>query len=111
MKPTTYFIVMVFFFIGTLVPAYGIQSDSLLCDGRIVSVGNIAGDVIRKCGQPTYASQREDKIVEHDYWGDSVVITVLIDDWIFNFGPDRFQYRLLLVNGRVVKIESLDYGY
>jgi len=67
MKPTTYFIVMVFCFTGYLVPAYGIQSDSLYCDGRIVSVGDVAGDVLRKCGEPMYVSKREDKIVEHDY--------------------------------------------
>ncbi len=111
MKPTGYFIIMVFCFAATIAPAYGLQSDSLYCDGRIVSIGDTAGEVIRKCGQPTYALQREEKLVEHDDFGDRVIITVIIDDWTFNFGPDRFQYRLVLKNGRVGKIESLDYGY
>ncbi|MGD0845263.1 MAG: DUF2845 domain-containing protein [Geobacteraceae bacterium] len=34
-----------------------------------------------------------------------------MDDWTFNFGPDRFQYHILLKNGRVWKIDSLGYGY
>ncbi|BDV42957.1 hypothetical protein GURASL_18800 [Geotalea uraniireducens] len=42
---------------------------------------------------------------------DRTVTEVTVDDWTFNFGPDRFQYRLLLEDGRVTRIESLDYGY
>lgn len=110
MKPAFCFMIMVFCFILTLAPVYGLQSDSLLCDG-IISIGATAGDVLRKCGQPAYATQREERIVEGDDIGGRVIITVLIDDWTFNFGPDRFQYRVLLKNGRVVRIESLDYGY
>jgi len=34
-----------------------------------------------------------------------------IDDWLFNFGPNEFQYQLILENGRVTRIDSLDYGY
>ena len=69
-------------------------------------------DVVRKCGQPTYTSQREQKVVEWgDIPGERIITTVVIDDWIFNFGRDRFQYRVLLKNSRVWKIESLDYGY
>ena len=110
MNSTIHFIVMIFFCTVTLVPAYAVQSDSLFCDG-IVSVGATAGDVLRKCGQPAYATQREERIVEGSDGRDRVIITAIIDDWTFNFGPDRFQYRLILKNGRVVRIESLDYGY
>jgi len=68
--------------------------------------------LVRKCGQPTYTSQREQKIVEEGYThGERIITTIVIDDWTFNFGRDRFQYRILLKNGRVWKIESLDYGY
>jgi len=84
----------------------------MMCSGGIVSVGDIVLDVVRKCGQPTYTSQREQKVVEWgDIPGERIITTVVIDDWIFNFGRDRFQYRVLLKNSRVWKIESLDYGY
>jgi hypothetical protein len=93
------------------VPSDAVQTDSLYCDGQIVSVGDTAGEVISKCGQPAYVFQHEQKIVEEDYAASRIITTNIIDDWTFNFGPDRFQYRVLLKNGRVSEIESLDYGY
>ena len=92
--------------------AFAVESDSLICSEGIVSVGDIASDVVRKCGQPAYTSQRQEKIVEGgDFSGVRIITTIVVDDWIFNFGRDRFQYRILLKNGRVWRIESLDYGY
>jgi hypothetical protein len=88
------------------------QSDSFMCSGGIVSQRDIASDVVRKCGQPAYTTQREQAVVEE---GDSpsqrIVRTIIIDDWIFNFGPNRFQYRVILKNGMVWSVESLGYGY
>jgi len=92
--------------------AFAITSDSLMCSGGIVSVGDMVLDVLRKCGQPTYATQREQKFVEvDDFLGEHIITTIVIDDWLFNFGRDRLQYRILLKNSRVWRIESLDYGY
>ena len=87
-------------------------SDSLRCGGGIVAVGDLAPELVRKCGQPFYATQREQKIVEEGTIpGDRIITTIIIDDWTYNFGPNRFQYRILLRNGRVWNIESLNYGY
>jgi Protein of unknown function (DUF2845) len=92
--------------------AFALASDSLICSDGIVSVGDMAPDLIRKCGQPADTTQREQKIVEEgDTPGERIITTIVFDDWIFNFGRNRFQYRILLKNNRVWKIESLDYGY
>jgi hypothetical protein len=100
-------------FVAAVHPAaFAVQSDSVFCSGGTVSLGDPAGEVIRKCGQPAYAVQREQIIgAEGGYPGERIATTVVIDDWTFNFGPDRFQYRLILRNGRLRKIESLQYGY
>ena len=112
MRPTICIILFAFFVIAAHTPAFAQASDSLICTGGIISVGDIASDLVKKCGQPIYTSQREQKIVEEDAInGARIITTFVIDDWTFNFGPDRFQYRLLLKNGRVWKIDSLDYGY
>jgi hypothetical protein len=111
MKPTLYSILVMLIVTATQVPSYAVQTGTLYCDGQIVSIGNTAGEVISKCGQPTYTFQHEQKIVDEYYTTSRIITTIIIDDWTFNFGPDRFQYRLLLKNGRVAEIESLDYGY
>lgn len=94
------------------ISAFALTSDSLRCAGGIISKGDVASEVVRKCGEPAYAAQREQKIVE-DGWstGERLVTIVILDDWTFNFGPGQFQYRVLLKNGKVSQIESLGYGY
>lgn len=87
------------------------QSDSIFCNGRIILIGDSAGSVLERCGPPAYSTQREQNILEQIGSGLAVINTIIIDDWTFNFGPNRFQYRLILKNGRVSRIEGLDYGY
>ena len=95
------------------ISAYATETGTMSCREGIVSIGDTAGAVVSKCGQPVYTAQRERKDVETASKGsrDKAIITVTIDDWTFNFGPNQFQYRVLLENGRVTGIESLDYGY
>jgi len=98
--------------VATRASTVAIQSDSLICSDGIVSIGDIALDLLRKCGQPAYTSQHEEAIVEEGVIpGRRVLSSYIIDDWTFNFGSNRFQYRVLLKNGLVWKIESLEYGY
>jgi uncharacterized protein DUF2845 len=112
MKPTFCMILFTSFVIASQSTVFALTYDSLMCSGGNISLRDIASDVVRKCGQPAYTNQREQKIVEgDDHRGDRIITTIIIDDWIFNLGPDRLQYRVLLRNGRVWKIESLDYGY
>jgi hypothetical protein len=89
------------------------ETGTMICSGGIISIGNTAGEVIGKCGQPATSTTREEKrvIAESENSRDRLIKTVAIDDWTFNFGPNQFQYQLLLENGRVARIDSLDYGY
>lgn len=95
------------------VSAFATESGTLICKGGIVSIGDSAGEVIYKCGQPASTTQREQKNTEtvSKVTRGRTTTIISIDDWIFNFGPDHFQYQLLLENGRVKHIESLGYGY
>ncbi|WP_136526737.1 DUF2845 domain-containing protein [Geomonas ferrireducens] len=89
------------------------DSESMRCKGGIVSIGNSAGEVVAKCGEPATATQSSRKLVEKGTYGTktATVTTIVVDNWIFNFGPSEFQYQLELQDGRVCRIQSLDYGY
>ena len=95
------------------VPGFATETGTMICRGGIVSIGDSAGEVISKCGQPASTTQREQKKVEEGLKGSRqrIITSTAIDDWIFNFGPNQFQYQLLLENGRLTRIESLGYGY
>ncbi len=88
------------------------ETGTMMCAKGIVSIGTTAGEVLATCGQPATATSREDRRVAREWQsGGRRLTTVSIDDWIFTFGPNQFQYQVILENGRVVRIESRDYGY
>ncbi len=94
-------------------PVWADQRESLICRGGLVTIGDTVGEVVSKCGEPTYSSSRNDKRIEADsrYSQDRTVTTIRVDDWIYNFGPNQFQYQVIFENGRVARFESLGYGY
>lgn len=94
-------------------PAFATETGTMICKGGIVSIGDSAGEVLAKCGQPATTSQHVKKVVEDGQKtsGAKTVTSIIVDDWIFNFGPSQFQYQLALEKGRVASIESLGYGY
>lgn len=113
MKTTLHFILVCAIVTAMNASVFATESGTMSCQGGIVSIGDAAGEVVSKCGQPAYTAQREQKKVTEGSKSsrEAVITTVTIDDWTFNFGPDQFQYRLVLENGRVASIESLGYGY
>jgi hypothetical protein len=100
-------------FAGFAVTSQAVQAETLICKGGIVSIGDTMGEVLNKCGEPAYKTQREKGYVSQSATGyrEKTFASVAVDDWTFNFGPNEFQYRLILENGRVSRIESLNYGY
>lgn len=89
------------------------ESQSMRCRGGIVSVGDTAVEVVGKCGEPAYKSQGvATRVIQPGPYNERTILSVPADIWIFNFGPNEFQYRVLLDSGSVFRIESLDdYGY
>jgi Protein of unknown function (DUF2845) len=111
-KAMWHIIFLTSFIVASQGSAFAVTSDSLMCSGGIISITDTASELVRKCGQPSYATQREQKISEEgDFPGERIITTIKIDDWTFNFGPDRLQYHIILKNGRIWSIDSLNYGY
>ena len=112
MKPILCIILLMSLVIATQTSVFAATSSSLNCSDGIVNIGDTASDLVRKCGQPTLTSQRaENTLNQTNIPGQYIIITTVFDEWTFNFGPNRFQYRILLINDRTVRIESLNYGY
>jgi len=113
MKTTIRVTLVVLALAASYVSAFATETGTMICQGGLVSLGHSAGEVVSKCGQPATTTQREQKRVEEGAKGarDRTITTISIDDWIYNFGPNQFQYQLILENGKVARIESLGYGY
>lgn len=87
-------------------PAFAVESGSMRCERGIVSPGNVMAEVVAKCGDPTFTTRHQESRGDRErFW------TVTVEEWTYNFGPNQFMYNLVFENGRVVRIDSLDWGY
>lgn len=110
---TTILIILAALLLVTAANVAGQETGTMFCERGIISIGDTIGEVLSKCGPPTYAAQRDQKRVEGRLFRsrERIITTVTVDDWIYNFGPHQFQYQVIFENGRVARIVSLEYGY
>lgn len=80
------------------------------CDDRAISVGDRKPDILIKCGEPHFKNSFQEEIRER--FGDSSVRTVVVtvEEWTYNFGPQRFIRVITFRNGTVVEIRTGGYG-
>lgn len=91
------------------------EASSLRCGRNLVQTGDHKLDVLQKCGDPDYADQRlgvagsrfryPRGTLEIDQYEQ-----IVIDEWIYNFGPTQFKQYLRFENGILIEIRDLDYG-
>jgi hypothetical protein len=80
-------------------------ADSIRCDGGLVSVGDSRLDLLAKCGPPVL-EEAEPILATAD-----VDLSLLIERWTYDFGPQRFIQVVSLRGGKVLRIESGGYGH
>jgi hypothetical protein len=98
------------------------------CDGKVIKKGDFHFEVVEHCGEPEaintrrfLRTQRTDLAelsvnqLPDNYIkvGAQQQITeeVIVEDWFYNFGRNRFSQKITFENGAIVRIESLGYGY
>jgi hypothetical protein len=89
--------------------------------GRIISVGTSAYQVRTRCREPDdVAEHRESRIVRvrvvrwaggqaHEVWEERAV-EVMVEDWTYDFGRNRFLRLLRFENGQLVAVRDGDKG-
>jgi hypothetical protein len=87
------------------------EAQTFRCDGKVVSRGDTKADVIMKCGEPALKDSREEKIIEKVDADTKRKVTVIIDEWTYNLGPDMFMRVLKFTDGKLVDIREAGYGY
>ncbi len=97
------------------------------CNSWVIDPGLHKAEVLGKCGPPFGQSQRTEyrtERVRETIWtrppggGPAVQsaveverqVPVVIEDWVYNFGPQQFMQALRFENGRLVEVKDLGYG-
>jgi Protein of unknown function (DUF2845) len=93
------------------VPAWALR-----CGNRLVSLGEPQTAILYKCGEPDTTERRVTyrALSDKDSFGvvrSLVYIPVVIEVWVYNFGPRRFMQEFSFEDGRLIYIQSLGYGY
>jgi hypothetical protein len=74
-------------------------------NGHIISVNQKISEVAIKCDPPTLVTKRTETRGPYDD-----LITVEVEEWVYNQGPSLFIYFLTFRNGRLTRIETGEYG-
>jgi len=108
--------------LGTLSLAASAHADgSLRCKTRLISPGAAAYEVRSVCGTPDDTQSRtESRTVRRAVSVpcatgvcSAVVddtVTVNVEEWIYDFGPQRFIQYLTFESGKLINIRSGNYG-
>lgn len=100
------------------------------CGNQIISGGDPQAKVAASCGEPEYVtsstiiraglprqplyllnewqrwrSQRELLVHDRSY------VEIPVEVWVYNLGPNKLMREVVFEEGRVVRVESLGYGY
>lgn len=93
-------------------PAAG-ETQALRCGSRLISAGDPAAKLQRYCGEPESVSTRLEQrgLFVHGRYFPGFLQEVVVEDWTYNFGPNKLMRQVQLVDGIVTEIELLGYGY
>jgi len=79
-------------------------ADSMRCPDGIVLTGDLAVKILPKCRFPNTVIRGGDTEHIGRYTADT---NKIVDEWIYDFGPSGFKYKVTIINGVVSSIENL----
>lgn len=86
---------------------------SLRCGSKIVSEGAHKIEVLKSCGSPTFIEKWRKKRLFSDKRRRhrKLHFKRFVEEWTYNFGPNKFIQFLTFSNGKLVDIVSGPYGF
>lgn len=100
----------------TLLLGFG-AADNLFafrCGSDLVEKGDRKIEVLRKCGEPASVDEWEElrRVPASRYsMSRGGLEQVRVEEWTYNFGPQRFLQIYRFENGRVTRMEFGGYGF
>jgi len=93
-------------------------AEAMHCQQRLVRVGANGAQVLELCGDPREIVQRTEtrsQTVQRQAPDGTIIsqtftVTVAVEQWTYDFGPQRFMRRLMFEDGVLLRIDTLGYG-
>ena len=99
------------------VPTLAMAQSMIRCGGKLIGEGSSRAEVEAACGEPTQvdngaiyrgtatAAAGQPNVVR------GTAVAQPVEIWTYNFGPSMLMQRIRFVDGVVVSLEHLGYGY
>ena len=95
-----------------LAAAFALPAEAAMhCGQRIVSRGDSAAKVLRFCGKPETVERRRAERIYTTQRGvllPGFVEEVWVEDWTYNFGPNKLMRLVRVEDGIVTNIRTLE---
>jgi hypothetical protein len=97
---------------AVLVAAFSLATPALAlrCGSDLVHKGDHVIEVLNKCGEPVWRERWEDEIIERRFFDTLERQTVVMEEWLYDFGPTRLLHILRFRNSRLESIATGDRG-
>ena len=94
---------------GLLTAATG-SAHAEQCGNRLVSVGDAQGEVLARCGSPSWVTSRLRLRADQPGTSSHARLVVREETWSFDLGPHRLTRHFRFSDGRLVAIDTGSYG-
>jgi hypothetical protein len=88
------------------------------CGSKLVSEGDARSEVAAKCGEPDDVINQSSVLRRPVIWSrgrpyyiGEDFIEIPVENWIYNFGPNKLMRKLRFEGGVLTEIETLGHGY
>ena len=82
-----------------------------LCDSSKIQTGISQYEILQRCGEPAFKDSRKvEQLSTMDEHSSRLTIK-RVDEWTYNFGPNKFLRILKFENGQLVNVETGDRGF
>jgi hypothetical protein len=95
----------------SLVLAHLAAAASLRCGHRLVGAGLTTDAVYALCGDPTDRRAATELVTVRVSRDVAVTRPVLVEEWLYNRGPQQFVRWLTFRDGTLVDVDEGGYGY
>jgi hypothetical protein len=107
-KPSLYALALVV--LAALALAWPREAQALRCGSRIVVTGDHALQVRERCGEPFWVEETPTLEVQGERGYFERRTEHREESWYYNFGPNKLMRRLVFVDSRLVREDTLGYG-
>jgi hypothetical protein len=84
---------------------------ALRCGNRVIVEGDHAVQVLDRCGEPYWVEVRPEWLIAGEDGPLEQRIERRVEAWYYNFGTQKLLRRLVFIDDRLQREETLGYGY